>query len=100
MRSPATVLLLISCFFAKFAQSQSNELVIQGQTGKLYLEHTVVPKENWYSVGRLYNIGPKELSAFNHLTMAQPLVIGETLQVPLTAVNFSQTGTKAAGETL
>lgn len=100
MRSSRTILLLISFFFAKFARAQSNELLIQGQTGKLYLEHTVVPKENWYSVGRLYNVSPKELAPYNHTTLAKPLVIGEVLQIPLTATNFSQTGAKTAGETL
>jgi len=100
MRSPSTVLFLISVFFVKFAQSQSRELLIQGQTGKLYLEHTVVAKENWYSVGRLYNIDPKALAPFNHLAMTQPLSIGQTLEIPLTAVNFSQNGQKAPAETL
>jgi hypothetical protein len=100
MRSSATVLILISFFFAKFARSQSNELIIQGQTGKLYLEHTVVAKENWYSVGRLYNVNPKELAPFNNLTLAKPLIIGESLEIPLTPTNFSQNGVKAAGETL
>ena len=96
----APVLLLISCLIMKMGRSQSNELIVQGQTGKLYLEHTVVAKENWYSVGRLYNINPKELATYNHLTFAQPLVIGQVLQVPLTAVNFSQDGKKLAAETL
>ncbi|GGB21760.1 muramidase family protein [Puia dinghuensis] len=100
MRSPATVLLLIGLFFIKFAKSQSNELIVFGQTGKLYLEHTVVAKENWYSVGRLYNISPKELAPFNHLTLNNPLIIGQILQIPLTAVNFSQTMQKTPAETL
>ena len=100
MRSLATVLILISCFFAKFARSQSHELIIQGQTGNLYLEHTVIAKENWYSIGRLYNVSPKELAPFNHVTLGQPLAIGQTLQIPLTAANFSQNGLKAVGETL
>lgn len=100
MRSSPAVLLLISCFFVKFARSQSHELLVEGQTGKLYLEHTVVPKENWYSVGRLYNISPKELTAFNQLALTQPLTIGQKLEIPLTAVNFSQTGMKAPAETL
>jgi len=100
MRSPSAVLLLISCFFVKFARSQSNELLVEGQTGKLYLEHTVVAKENWYSVGRLYNTTPKELTTFNQLALTQPLSIGQKLEIPLTAVNFSQTGQKVAGETL
>jgi hypothetical protein len=100
MRSLTALLILISCFFAKFARSQSNELLIQGQTGGLYLEHTVVAKENWYSVGRMYNIDPKALAPFNHSALTQPLMIGQLLQIPLTVVNFSQTGQKASGETL
>jgi hypothetical protein len=100
MRSSAALLLLISCFFAKFAQSQSNELLIQGQTGNLYLEHTVVAKENWYSVGRMFNIDPKALAPFNHSALTQPLMIGQLLQIPLTAGNFSQNGQKAPAETL
>jgi LysM repeat protein len=100
MRSSAALLLLISCFFAKFAQSQSNELLIQGQTGNLYLEHTVVAKENWYSVGRMFNIDPKALAPFNHSALTQPLMIGQLLQIPLTGGNFSQNGQKAPSETL
>jgi hypothetical protein len=100
MRLQAPVLLLMSCLIVKLGWSQSDELTVQGQTGKLYLEHTVVAKENWYSVGRLYNINPKELATYNHLTFAQPLDIGQVLQVPLTTVNFSQDGKKLAAETL
>jgi LysM repeat protein len=99
MRLRATVLLLISFFFVQFAQSQSNELIVQGQTGALYLEHTVVARETWYSVGRLYNLPPKELTAYNHLTLT-PLAIGQTLRIPLTATNFSQDGQKTPAETL
>ena len=99
MRLRATVLLLISFFFVQFAQSQSNELIVQGQTGALYLEHTVVAKENWYSIGRLYNVNPKELAPYNKVAMT-PLVIGQTLRIPLTATNFSQDGQKTPAETL
>jgi LysM repeat protein len=102
MRSTGTVLFLISFFFIKFAQAQtpSNELTVFGQTGKLYLEHTVVAKENWYSVGRLYNTNPKQLAPFNKLALTQPLAIGQVLQIPLTAVNFSQDLQKTPAETL
>jgi hypothetical protein len=100
MRLQATVLLLVSFFFVKLARSQSNELIIQGQTGKLYLEHTVVARENWYSVGRLYNANPKEIASFNHLALTRMLTIGQTLQIPLTTMNFSQNGRKTPAETL
>ena len=100
MRSKAFIFVLISFFFVKSSQSQSNELTIKGQTGKLYLEHTVVAKENWYSIGRLYNISPKEIAPFNGLTLDKPLSIGQHLEVPLTAANFSQNGEKKPEESL
>lgn len=99
MRSPALVFLLIGLFFVHSTRAQSNALLIQGQTGKLYLLHTVVVKETWYSIGRLYNIGPKGVAAFNTLSMDKPLTIGQEIEIPLTAANFSQTDQKAAGET-
>lgn len=100
MRSKVIAVSLISLFFMKTVRSQSDELVIQGQTGHLYLQHTVVAKENWYSIGRLYNLSPTVLAPYNKLTMTQPLSIGQQLQIPLTTVNFSQNGQKVAGESL
>jgi hypothetical protein len=82
------------------ARSQSDELLIQGQTGSLYLLHTVAAKENWFSIGRMYNELPKTITAYNHLALAKPLDVGRQLQIPLTAQNFSQNGKKAATETL
>src|SRR5579872_4633012 len=100
MRSTKAVLILMSFFSVKLVCAQTDELIVHGETGKLYLEHTVVARENWYSVGRLYNVNPKALAPFNKLTLAKPLIIGQTLEIPLTATNFSQNGVKAAGETL
>ena len=101
MRRPAALLLLIGLLLVKNAWCQSAELLVQGEAGKLYLLHSVTPKENWYSVGRLYNLSPKEIAPFNNLTIDRPLSIGQTLQIPLTTVNFSQSTQKAAaGETL
>jgi len=97
MRSLVTVFFLIT---ALWADAQSDELIIQGQTGGLYLEHTVAAKETWYSLGRMYNVDPKVLSKSNQLTFARPLVIGQELKIPLTVVNFSQDGKKGAAESL
>ena len=83
MRIPAAVLLLLTVFFSDSAHGQSGELLIQGQTGKLYLEHTVVAKENWYSVGRLYNVSPKTLAPYNHHTLQQPLTIGQFIRLSI-----------------
>jgi LysM repeat protein len=72
--------------------------MVQGVTPALYVTHTVQPKENWYSVGRLYNISPKEIAPFNGVTMEKPLAIGEQLKVPLTTANFSQNGSSSPDE--
>jgi hypothetical protein len=48
----------------------------------------------------LYNISPRIISPFNGLTIDKPLAIGQILKVPLTPINFDQSGKKLAGETL
>jgi LysM repeat protein len=80
----ATILFL--CSFA-FAQ---NELFVQGSENNLYVVHTVAPKENFYSIGRLYNIPPKDMAAYNNLDMNLGLSVGQTIKIPLTAQNFTQ----------
>jgi len=100
MSLKVVVVALISLLCMKTVRSQSDELMIEGQTGTLHLQHTVVAKENWYSIGRLYNLNPKELASYNKLDMTKPLSIGQELQIPLTTANFSQNGVKTAGETL
>jgi LysM repeat protein len=100
MRSKVVVVSLISLLFLKTVHAQSDELNVQGQTGNLHLQHAVTAKETWYSIGRLYNLPPAALATYNKLAMTQPLSIGQQLQIPLTAVNFSQNGLKAAGESL
>jgi hypothetical protein len=92
------ILMLIVTGFTKASQAQTNELVAENEAGKLYIDHTVAPKENWYSIGRLYNISPKEIAPFNGTVITRPLDIGEHLKIPLTT-NFSQNGLKAADET-
>jgi hypothetical protein len=94
-----SLLVLISLFFVKISFSQSSDLSVHGETGKLYLAHSVVAKENWYSVGRIYNVSPKELAPFNGLTLEKPLNIGQQLKIPLVNNNFSQDGKKNPDET-
>lgn len=80
--------------------AQDNNLMVQGTSPNLYLVHSVAPKENWYSIGRLYNISPKELAPYNKLKMESPLSVGQSLKIPLAAANFSQNGRKAGDEVL
>ncbi|HEU0063809.1 MAG TPA: LysM peptidoglycan-binding domain-containing protein [Flavisolibacter sp.] len=86
-RSLFFALVILIC---SFAYSQ-NELIVQKNSAGLYLEHTVTPKQNFYSIGRLYNISPKEIASFNALDMNKGLHIGQIIKIPLTHSNFSQT---------
>jgi LysM repeat protein len=92
------VCLLLICAMPVFAQE--TDLQIQGVSPNLYLLHTVQPKENWYSVGRMYNISPKQLAPYNNQSMDKALSVGQSLKIPLNAENFSQDGSKAADESL
>ncbi len=58
--------------FAAVAQSRS-----RGET-----EHKVMPKENWYSIGRLYEMSPREIAAHNGLTLEVVLKIGQRIKIP------------------
>lgn len=80
--------------------AQEGELQIQGVSPNLYLLHTVQPKENWYSVGRMFNVSPKQLAPYNNLSIDKPLSVGQSLKIPLNSENFSQDGSKAADESL
>ncbi|MDQ2863502.1 MAG: LysM peptidoglycan-binding domain-containing protein, partial [Bacteroidota bacterium] len=79
--------------------AQKNALIIEGASPDLYLLHKVVPKENFYSIGRLYNVSPKGLASYNNLQFENGLSVGETLKIPLSESNFSQStsGTGAEG---
>ncbi len=78
--------------------AQSSDLIVQSEGGKLYLNHTVTAKENLYSIGRLYNISPKEIAPLNGLTLSSGLEVGQTLKIPLLVTNFAQQGTASADE--
>jgi len=94
-------LLVFLCALAvQFGVAQDNDLQVMGVAPNLYIVHTVQPKENWYAVGRMYNVNPKQLAPYNKLSLDKALSIGQVLKVPLTPENFSQNGSKAADEVL
>jgi len=81
------------------AAAQNKPLTIEGASPNLYITHAMAPKENYYSVGRLYNISPKEIAPFNKLELEKGLSLNQVIKVPLTT-NFSQDGIAAADEAL
>lgn len=92
------VLLVLIVGLTGLTVSAQSKLAIQGTSPSLYLVHTVVAKETWYSIGRTYNQSPKEIAPFNNTSMDKPLAIGQKIKVPLTDANFSQDGNKSADE--
>ncbi|HSU28544.1 MAG TPA: LysM peptidoglycan-binding domain-containing protein [Chitinophagaceae bacterium] len=88
-----TILITALFLFAfSLVYSQSHELLVKSSDKGLYVDHKVVAKENFYSIGRLYNISAKEMAAFNKLDMEKGLNIGQTIHIPLTDANFIQSG--------
>ncbi len=78
-------------FSAFSVLAQSGPLMIKSGSKGLYLEHKVATKENFYSIGRLYNTPPKELGPYNGLDITKGLSLGQIINIPLSSVNFSQT---------
>lgn len=63
-------LIILLFLIPVFAQAQST--------------HTVEPKETLYSVARKYNVPPRELAAYNNLTIETGLTIGQVIKIPPT----------------
>lgn len=82
-------LLLILFLFPVFAKAQ-DKLMVQGTGKDIYINHTVAPKENFYSIGRFYSISPKEIAPFNNVTLETGVTIGQTIKIPLSKSNFIQ----------
>jgi len=88
-------LFLITPFFA----AAQNILLVEGVSPGLYITHKVAPKENYYSVGRIYNVSPKDIAPFNNLQLEKGLSLGQTIKIPLNSSNFYQSGNAESDET-
>ena len=84
--------LFITLLHSVSAFSQKNDLWIKNGDNGLYLEHKVVAKESFFSVGRLYNVHPRHIALYNRLDMTKGLLIDQKLRIPLTDTNFTQKG--------
>lgn len=94
---------ILFLFFAGplLLQAQKLPLMIEGSSPDFHLKHTVGPKENYYSIGRLYNVSPSlNIAPFNNLKLADGLKIGQVIMIPLVESNFSQDANKDDDESL
>ena len=89
------VLPLLCCLFSLSSTAQK-ELILRKNEGNFYLEHKVVPKESFYSIGRLYNVTPRQLAQFNKLDLDRGLNVDQRIRIPLTDTNFTMTGNSGA----
>lgn len=92
-------LLLVVLSFSISLIVKSQNLTVKGTAPDLYVTHIVAPKENFYSVGRLYNQAPKSIAAFNNIAMEKGLTIGQQVKIPLNEQNLQSNGNTVASET-
>ena len=86
----AVLFFLFQLVVGSFLFAQKEELMLKSGDKGLYVEHKITPKENFYSLGRLFNVPPKYLAAYNSLDMSKGLSIGQMIRIPLSDTNFSQ----------
>lgn len=86
--------------YASAISAQKANLIVEGISPNLYLTHIVSPKENYYSIGRLYNQAPKTIASFNRTSLERGLAVGQTLKIPLTSMNFDLSGSNNSDETV
>ena len=91
MKKSLLLAIILFCSTCIFAQ---NELLVHSHEKNIFLNHQVVAKESFYSIGRLYNVTPKDIAALNGIDMNKGLEIGQQLKIPLNKTNFSQSADK------
>ncbi len=87
-------------FTYNISSAQDKLLIAEGTSPNLYITHTIAPKENYYSVGRMYNVSPRELAPYNNLTFEKGFTIGQIIRIPLGPNNFSQGDAPGENEVL
>lgn len=76
---------LLTLSISLFANPLVDSIGVENLNGKKVIVHKLDPKDNYYSIGRRYNISPKAIIQFNNNA---PLKIGGIVKVP-TELPFS-----------
>ncbi len=90
MKKYLLLAIIVFCSYISFSQ----QLLIQSNSKGLFLNHTISAKENFFAVGRMYGVSPKDIATFNGIDMNKGLIAGQTIMIPLNATNFSQATAK------
>jgi LysM repeat protein len=78
---------LLTLSISLFANPVADSVGVENLNGKKVVLHKLDPKDNYYSVGRRYNVSPKAIIQFNNNAA---LKIGGIIKVP-TEQSFTQT---------
>ena len=87
------VLLITSFSTTLFANIPFDSVGVENINGKKVILHKLDPKDNFYSIGRRYNISPKLIIDYNR---DAKMTIGEIIKVPTNQSFNEQQGTKTA----
>jgi LysM repeat protein len=89
----STFFYIVLCCITTFVSAQQRVL-IAGKKPHLFIKHTVAPKENLYSIGRMYNSSPSiNIAPYNNVKLNGVLKDNQVLNIPLTTQNFSKSKT-------
>lgn len=70
---------LITFSFTLFAKTRPDSIGVENQNGKKVILHKLDPKDNYYSIGRRYNVSPKSIIKYNNNAK---MTIGNVIKVP------------------
>lgn len=87
-------ILLAGIFVLNILFASAQHLKIEKEKAQLFITHTVTAKETLYSLGRMYNLSPKEIAAANKLKTDAGIQIGQHIKIPLKKSNFVQASFK------
>lgn len=91
----AVMLLALNAASVK-ASAVIDSIGVENNNGKKLIVHQTAAKDTYYSIGRRYNVAPKEIMAFNNNKYLQ---IGVIIKVP-TNVPFTSAGNTATLQTI
>jgi LysM repeat protein len=94
-----TIFYLVVMLCVTTAGYSQKNIVIAGKKPGFFINHTVAPKENLYSIGRMYNSSPSlYIAPFNNIKLNDILKDNQVIKVPLTQYNFTRS--KHAADTM
>lgn len=82
--------LLLSLLVLLVQAVSGQELLTHGAAPDLYVIHKIVAKDTWFSLGKMYNLTPKDIATYNSQSTDKALEIGSSIKIPLNQSNFSQ----------